>query len=490
MTTREEENSQLSLVNNLERKLTLKIEKLEYSLSKKIDELTSKLEATNTKFDHAFDKQNENKLKMEKIESLLAFQNKANDMLTTHEIRINNAIKDLENAKYKYDKIFIDNLTVPGYIGEFCTFKTMRDYIDNNIKEMSSLNQFKNKSDMDLKEYKTKLESLIKQFTQSLNQFSSQQIAYANGMKKETMKYVDDEIKIINDKVQDLRLENTKEGIRMKEKTEELLKEKENVIALKEELKKSFKDDSDNLKIEFNNAINNFNEFKREYLKIKSRFIELIEFIKDVRFRRNLVDFNGIKKREIKGLVDKIEFKKRKKEEINLDKPLDLDYDVFTGEKEVFEDEEEDTKNATENKSDVKKTVTTTNITSSPKKNPVYQNKVSTSPRIQRIKHVQNENPFDEGKNVNIINLGFDSDNRSSLFVIEKNAGYKTSNDFYKRGEKKNSTVKENNNKIKDMITKSSKFKTQEKTTIDCSASNQNNENRYYSPNVHRRKDN
>jgi hypothetical protein len=35
MTTREEENSQLSLVNNLERKLTLKIEKLEYSLSKK-----------------------------------------------------------------------------------------------------------------------------------------------------------------------------------------------------------------------------------------------------------------------------------------------------------------------------------------------------------------------------------------------------------------------------------------------------------------------
>ncbi len=490
MTTREEENSQLSLVNNLERKITLKIEKLEYSLSKKIEELTTQLETTNTKFDHAISKQNENKLKMEKIESLLAFQNKANDMLTTHEIRINNAIKDLENAKYKYDKIFIDNLTVPGYIGEFCTFKTMRDYIDNNIKEMSSLNQFKNKSDMDLKEYKTKLESLIKQFTQSLNQFSSQQIAYANGMKKETMKYVDDEIKIINDKVQDLRLENTKEGIRMKEKTEELIKEKENVIALKEELKKSFKNDSDNLKTEFNNAINNFNEFKREYLKIKSRFIELIEFIKDVRFRRNLVDFNGIKKREIKGLVDKIEFKKRKKEEINLDKPLDLDYDVFTGEKETFEEEEEEPKNVIENKNDVKKN--TTNIVSSPKKTPVYQNKVSTSPRIQRVKHIQNENPYDEGKNVNIINLGFDSDIKKPSFILEKNIGYKTSNDFYQRSEKKNSTVKESNNKVKDMITKSSKFKTQEKTSIDCTPANQNKniESRYYSPNVHRKKEN
>ena len=490
MTTREEENSQLSLVNNLERKITLKIEKLEYSLSKKIEELTTQLETTNTKFDHAISKQNENKLKMEKIESLLAFQNKANDMLTTHEIRINNAIKDLENAKYKYDKIFIDNLTVPGYIGEFCTFKTMRDYIDNNIKEMSSLNQFKNKSDMDLKEYKTKLESLIKQFTQSLNQFSSQQIAYANGMKKETMKYVDDEIKIINDKVQDLRLENTKEGIRMKEKTEELIKEKENVIALKEELKKSFKKDSDNLKTEFNNAINNFNEFKREYLKIKSRFIELIEFIKDVRFRRNLVDFNGIKKREIKGLVDKIEFKKRKKEEINLDKPLDLDYDVFTGEKETFEEEEEEPKNVIENKNDVKKN--TTNIVSSPKKTPVYQNKVSTSPRIQRVKHIQNENPYDEGKNVNIINLGFDSDIKKPSFILEKNIGYKTSNDFYQRSEKKNSTVKESNNKVKDMITKSSKFKTQEKTSIDCTPANQNKniESRYYSPNVHRKKEN
>ena len=65
-------------------------------------------------------------------------------------------------------------------------------------------------------------------------------------------------------------------------------------------MKKSFKNNSENLKIEFNNAINNFNEFKREYLKIKSRFIELIEFIKDVRFRRNLVDFNGIKKEKLK----------------------------------------------------------------------------------------------------------------------------------------------------------------------------------------------
>ena len=60
------------------------------------------------------------------------------------------------------------------------------------------------------------------------------------------------------------------------------------------------------------------------------------------------------------------------------------------------------------------------------------------------------------------------------------------------RDRKKNSTVKESNNKVKDMITKSSKFKTQEKTSIDCTPANQNKniESRYYSPNVHRKREN
>ena len=40
-------------------------------------------------------------------------------------------------------------------------------------------------------------------------------------------------------------------------------------------------------------------------------------------------------------------------------------------------------------------------------------------------------------KNVNIINLGFDSDIIKPSFILEKNIGYKTSNEFYQRQKKK-----------------------------------------------------
>ena len=87
-------------------------------------------------------------------------------------------MSELSSAKIKYDKIFIDNLTVPGYIGEYSQYKTLREYLSVNISQVSSLVTYKDKMDLDLKQYKDKLESLIFQFTQSLNQFSTQQITY------------------------------------------------------------------------------------------------------------------------------------------------------------------------------------------------------------------------------------------------------------------------------------------------------------------------
>ena len=86
----------------------------------------------------------------------------------------------------------------------------------------------------------------------------------------------------------------------------------DNINKLKIELKKGFDDEVSDIENKFNDVVNNFNDFKSEYLKIKGRFIELIEFIKDVRFRKNLVDFDGIKKKEIDNLVHKIDFKNNK----------------------------------------------------------------------------------------------------------------------------------------------------------------------------------
>jgi hypothetical protein len=46
------------------------------------------------------------------------------------DIRLNSFQKEFSNACYKYDKIYLENLHLPGTIGENCTYKNLRDYIE------------------------------------------------------------------------------------------------------------------------------------------------------------------------------------------------------------------------------------------------------------------------------------------------------------------------------------------------------------------------
>ena len=59
------------------------------------------------------------------------------------------------------------------YIGEYSQYKTLREYLRVNISQVSSLVTYKDKMDLDLKQYKDKLESLIFQFTQSFSEIKT-----------------------------------------------------------------------------------------------------------------------------------------------------------------------------------------------------------------------------------------------------------------------------------------------------------------------------
>jgi hypothetical protein len=63
------------------------------------------------------------KMKLEKISDYEPFKNKIEYMVTTHEMRINTIMNDLYNVKTRYDKIFENNLTVPGFIGLLSAIK-------------------------------------------------------------------------------------------------------------------------------------------------------------------------------------------------------------------------------------------------------------------------------------------------------------------------------------------------------------------------------
>ena len=262
-------------------------------MTTKLDLLTSKIETLDTYF-------NEYKIKVDKVDEFLQFKNKTLDQITSHELRINTMSNDISNMRIKYDKLFLDNLTVPGFIGEFCKFKTIRDYLDNNIKEMNVLNSFRNDSLLEFKSYNRKIENLVKQFTGSLDNFGDRQNNILKDIKIEIHNIVEKEIVKLTEKVEEVKMNNTKEAKFLEEKSNHLLKVSKETLDFKQKLTDYFKENMKSINNDFEEIRLNITDFNEEYNNIKSKFEEIINFVKDFniqKYTNNKKDDLPLKKR-------------------------------------------------------------------------------------------------------------------------------------------------------------------------------------------------
>ena len=96
----------------------------------------------------------ENKLK-ESIKSVQELSSKL-------EIKFNILNRDFNNACYRYDKAISSNLIIPGVIGYGCPYENLRAFLEFINIKLIELNRDKEKSTLDTKLYKEKLENLIK----------------------------------------------------------------------------------------------------------------------------------------------------------------------------------------------------------------------------------------------------------------------------------------------------------------------------------------
>ena len=248
--------------------------------------------------------------RLDKFNSYDAFVAKTNDNLTSHEIRINNLREDYTRTVQKYDKIYLDNLELPGYIGRCAKYKNCQLFFEDVIKEINKFNNYKEKNNIDLKTYKEKLEFSIKTFRNLLNNNNDAQIKYINKLNEKNLDESKNMVDNLSTRVMELRIENSKHSLELINKTNELKKEMEKIKEMKGELLNEFYNKIDDFKIETNKTVNSFNEFKNEYAIIRKKFLELAEFIKDIRFRKNLG--GDVNKKDLNDLYKNL-IKKNKK---------------------------------------------------------------------------------------------------------------------------------------------------------------------------------
>lgn len=173
----------------------------EFQLQKQITDLKEDSENIFQRSKAILDNYSAHKVNESIINDFTTFKNKVNDMLVTHEIRINNNIKDISNFSSKFDKIISDNIFIPGFIGPSCQYKTLSDYINSNIEEMNRMKVEKEVVKKEQKEYKIKIESFIKQMV-LLNETSMiQNKEYTNSKQKDYELLLDGKLQPLNDKI-------------------------------------------------------------------------------------------------------------------------------------------------------------------------------------------------------------------------------------------------------------------------------------------------
>ena len=159
--------------------------------------------------------------KLDKIESLSSFLTTAREQLITHEIKLATCERDISNVCYKYDKIFIDNLTIPGTIGQCCKYRNLREYLVNNTDQISNLNNNITKAAIDFKAYKKKVDTIIKQLSVQIESNKTFCVDHMNATvatkdiqierNKEEMLFMIEGLKIENNKQTKMLLEQSQQ---------------------------------------------------------------------------------------------------------------------------------------------------------------------------------------------------------------------------------------------------------------------------------------
>ena len=166
-----------------------------------LDKINLMLKKTEQMFKAVTDQQ----LKIDKITELETFKNKTNDKVLAQEIRLKGLSKDLEDVKFKYDREITQNLTVSGFIGASCRFKTISEYLLFNMDDIAKLKMEKELMKKEEKELKSKLDSMLKNTLNLVDNSVKRSNLYTDNKQKNFEDILENKYKEFNEKIMEMK---------------------------------------------------------------------------------------------------------------------------------------------------------------------------------------------------------------------------------------------------------------------------------------------
>jgi len=244
-------NEKITIISTNFQNTSLLMEQKYENIKVKLEELEKSLDSKNA---------------METVNKKLEkFNSKLEEKIVLYNTKISTFERDLSNACFKYDKIFLNNISSPGLIGDGCPYPSMKvflEFMNNKMKEMLSS---KEKFSIDFKAYEDWVKLTLDKFREEQIDTKAKHLEF---LEKEISKYDKrsfEKMNMVEDKLNTIRIENGTYNFNFKKKSEEL-----------EEKLVMFQTMNDNI-------INAYNESKREFMQIKHKFNDLSKYFKTMK---------------------------------------------------------------------------------------------------------------------------------------------------------------------------------------------------------------
>ena len=252
------------------------------------------------------------KINTEKLNALESFRNKADGILISHEIRINNQNKEINNMKAKYDKVIEDNLLVPGLIGSKCQFNNVKEYINANNSDIARLKFEKNQLKAESKDFKSRYENLFKQMITVVNNSVERSKDFTKEKIAETKKQFDTKIDEFNERSKEIRIDIQQIKTDIETQVNDFKKETEKLNNFSEknrQLEGSIvKINNSLMKVnyEINKIYDKNNNLSKKYADIKGD-VDKLKIMSDIRNKsRNLSNNIKFKEKMESNTIDNI----------------------------------------------------------------------------------------------------------------------------------------------------------------------------------------
>ena len=274
---------------------------LEIRLKTQIENYSTKFLNNITAFQKRINEINENNNKVmksipdinfhiSKINQLEKSDLKADNRLSSHDLRITTILSEIEKIKTKYDKIVLDNLYIPGHVGSHCKFPNLSDYLLFNVNEVSLLKLETEQLKKDYKNMKNKNDNTITQIVNLVDGTVKRCNEYTDNKQKDIQFLLDTKMKEFNEKIMTIRMNMCKIQMKTEEECNNLNIEFNKILEEKKEFSNFFQNkliamqkEISNLQKDYKNKINNIKQNNKGIEKgvknIKANINHLIELI-------------------------------------------------------------------------------------------------------------------------------------------------------------------------------------------------------------------